>query len=121
VPGRRYRCAPDPKEAPCPPLVTDKDQWLASPTREEVLGPWASPNIRAFVDPQGPTRVAVLIDVADMADCGNPSSDGPPSRRAQTGGICLNDACADYVFWKKEKSRGSRLHNRRYGRIALEQ
>ena len=28
-------------------------------------GPWASPNIRTFVDPQDPTRVAGLVDVAD--------------------------------------------------------
>ena len=46
--------------------VKDKDQWLGSPKREEVLGPWSSPNIRTFVDPQDRTRVAGLMDVADM-------------------------------------------------------
>jgi hypothetical protein len=46
--------------------VRDKDHWLASPKREEVFGPLGVTNIRTFVDPQNPTRVAVLMDVADM-------------------------------------------------------
>jgi hypothetical protein len=46
--------------------VKDKDQWLASPKREEVFGPLGVTNIRTFVDPQNPTRVAVLMDVADL-------------------------------------------------------
>ena len=46
--------------------VKDKDHWLASSKREEVFGPLGVTNIRTFVDPQNPTRVAVLMDVADM-------------------------------------------------------
>ena len=46
--------------------VKDKDHWLASPKREEVFGPLGVTNIRTFVDPQDPARVAVLMDVADM-------------------------------------------------------
>jgi hypothetical protein len=46
--------------------VKDKDHWLASPKREEVFGPLGVTNIRTFVDPQNPTRVAVLMDVADI-------------------------------------------------------
>ena len=46
--------------------VKDKDHWLASPKREEVFGPLGVTNIRTFVDPQNPARVAVLMDVADM-------------------------------------------------------
>lgn len=46
--------------------VKDKDHWLASPRREEVFGPLGVTNIRTFADPQNPTRVAVLMDVADM-------------------------------------------------------
>jgi hypothetical protein len=46
--------------------VKDKDHWLASPKREEVFGPLGVTNIRTFVDPQNPTQVAVLMDVADM-------------------------------------------------------
>jgi hypothetical protein len=46
--------------------VTDTDHWLASPKREEVFGPLGVTNIRTFVDPQDRSRVAVLMDVADM-------------------------------------------------------
>jgi hypothetical protein len=46
--------------------VKDTDHWLASPKREEVFGPLGVTNIRTFVDPQNRTRVAVLMDVADM-------------------------------------------------------
>jgi hypothetical protein len=46
--------------------VMDKDHWLASPKREEVFGPLGVTNIRTFVDPENPTRVALLMDVADM-------------------------------------------------------
>ena len=46
--------------------VKDKDHWLASPKREEFFGPLGVSNIRTFVDPQNPTHVAVLMDVADM-------------------------------------------------------
>ena len=46
--------------------VKDKDHWLTSPKREDVFGPLGVTNIRTFVDPQNPSRVAVLMDVADM-------------------------------------------------------
>jgi hypothetical protein len=46
--------------------VKDTKHWLASPKREEVFGPLGVTNIRTFVDPEKPTRVAVLMDVADM-------------------------------------------------------
>jgi hypothetical protein len=46
--------------------VKDKDHWLASPKREEVFGPIGVTNIRKFVDPQNPSRVGLLMDVADM-------------------------------------------------------
>ena len=46
--------------------VRDKDHWLASPKREEVFGPLGVTNIRTFVNPQNPTQVAILMDVADM-------------------------------------------------------
>ena len=46
--------------------VVDTDHWLASPKREEFFGPLGVTNIRTFVDPQNRTRVAVLMDVADM-------------------------------------------------------
>jgi hypothetical protein len=46
--------------------VKDKDHWLASPKREEFLGPLGVTNIRTFVDPQNATRVGVLMDVPDL-------------------------------------------------------
>jgi hypothetical protein len=46
--------------------VKDTDHWLASPKREEFFGPLGVTNIRTFVDPQNPTRVALLMDVPDL-------------------------------------------------------
>ena len=46
--------------------VKDRDHWLASSLREEFFGPLGVTNIRTFVDPTNPTRVGVLMDVADM-------------------------------------------------------
>jgi hypothetical protein len=46
--------------------VKDKDHWLTSPKREEVMGPLGVTNIRMFVDPQNPTHVGLLMDVADL-------------------------------------------------------
>jgi hypothetical protein len=46
--------------------VKDKDHWLASPKRKEIFEPLGITNIRTFVDPQNPTQVALLMDVADL-------------------------------------------------------
>lgn len=46
--------------------VKDTAHWLSSPKREEVFGPLGVTNIRTFVDPQNSTRVAIMMDVADM-------------------------------------------------------
>jgi hypothetical protein len=46
--------------------VKDTKHWLASPRREEFFGPLGVTNIRTFVDPGNPTRVAVLMDVPDL-------------------------------------------------------
>jgi hypothetical protein len=46
--------------------VKDKDKWLAATTREDFFGPLGVTNIREFVDPTNPSRVGVLMDVADM-------------------------------------------------------
>lgn len=46
--------------------VTDTDHWLASPKREEFFGPLGVTNIRTFVDPTNRSRVAIMMDVADM-------------------------------------------------------
>ena len=46
--------------------VKDKAHWLSSTKRKEFFGPLGITNIRTFVDPQNPSRVAVLMDVPDM-------------------------------------------------------
>src|SRR4051794_18050642 len=46
--------------------VKDTEHWLASPKREEVFGPLGVTNIRTFVSPDDPTKVAVLMDIAEM-------------------------------------------------------
>lgn len=46
--------------------VKDTEHWLASPKREEFFGPLGVTNIRTFVDPRNPTRVALMMDVPDM-------------------------------------------------------
>jgi hypothetical protein len=46
--------------------VKDTQHWLTSPKREEFFGPLGVTGIRTFVDPQNPTRVGVLMDIADM-------------------------------------------------------
>src|SRR2546427_4421649 len=46
--------------------VKDTKHWLASPKREEVFGPLGVTNIRTFVDPENPTRVAALLDLAHI-------------------------------------------------------
>ena len=46
--------------------VKDTEHWLASPRREEVFSPLGVTNIRTFVNPDNPTKVAVLMDVPDL-------------------------------------------------------
>ena len=46
--------------------IKDAQHWLSSPKREELFDPLGITNIRTFVDPQNPTRAAVLMDVPDL-------------------------------------------------------
>jgi len=46
--------------------VKDTKHWLASPMRGKFFGPLGVTGIREFVDPQNPTRVAVLMEVPDL-------------------------------------------------------
>lgn len=46
--------------------VEDTEHWLHSSKREEFFGPLGVTNIRTFVDPQNPKRVALLADVPDL-------------------------------------------------------
>ena len=66
--------------------VKDTQHWLASPKREEFFGPLGVTNIRTFVDPQNPSHVAVLMDVADMDALMNAmSSDGAAEAMTHDG------------------------------------
>jgi hypothetical protein len=47
-------------------IVKNKNHWLSSPKRDEVFGPVGVTNIRTFVDPQDSSKVAIVMDVADM-------------------------------------------------------
>lgn len=46
--------------------VKDRAHWLASPMRKKFFGPLGVTNIRTFIDPQNPKRVAVMMEVPDM-------------------------------------------------------
>ena len=47
-------------------ITKGSKHWLTSPKRKELFGPLGVTNIRTFVDPQNPNRVAVMMDVPDM-------------------------------------------------------
>ena len=46
--------------------VEDVDHWLASPKREELLGPLGI-TARTFRDPAGSNRVGLIVEVPDTA------------------------------------------------------
>ncbi|KAA3447876.1 hypothetical protein C7I87_25185 [Mesorhizobium sp. SARCC-RB16n] len=48
-------------------ITKDAKHWLNSPKRAELFGTLGVTNIRTFIDPQNPSRVAVMMDVPDMA------------------------------------------------------
>jgi len=47
-------------------ITKDARHWLNSPKRAELFGALGVTNIRTFVDPRNPTRVALMLDVPDM-------------------------------------------------------
>ena len=47
-------------------IAKGQHHWLRSPKRKELFGPLGVTTIRTFVDPQNPTRVAVMMDVPDL-------------------------------------------------------
>jgi hypothetical protein len=46
--------------------IDDREHWLASSNRQKFFGPLGVTGIREFVDPQNPSRVAVLMEIPDM-------------------------------------------------------
>ncbi|QKD02852.1 hypothetical protein [Mesorhizobium loti] len=47
-------------------ISKDTKHWLSSPKRKELFGSLGITNVRTFVDPQNPKRVALMMDVPDM-------------------------------------------------------
>ena len=47
-------------------ITKGQDHWLRSPKRKELFGQLGITNIRTFVNPQNPKRVALVMDVPDM-------------------------------------------------------
>ena len=47
-------------------ITKGTEHWLTSPKRKELFGSIGVTNIRTFVDPQNPTRVALMMDVPDL-------------------------------------------------------
>ncbi len=47
-------------------ITKGQDHWLRSPKRKEFFGALGVTNIRTFLDPQNPKRVALMMDVPDM-------------------------------------------------------
>ena len=62
-------------------ITKGQEQWLRSPKRKELFGPLGVTNIRTFVDPQNPKRVAVMMDVPDM-DALNAAMQSPAAAEA---------------------------------------
>jgi hypothetical protein len=46
--------------------VADVDHWLSSDVREKKFGELGITNIRTYVDPTNPKRVAISADVPDV-------------------------------------------------------
>jgi hypothetical protein len=46
-------------------ITKGEDHWRRSPKRKASFGPLGVTNIRTFVDPQNPKRVALVMDVPD--------------------------------------------------------
>ena len=47
-------------------ITKGTEHWLTSPKRKELFGSIGVTDIRTFVDPQNPTRVALMMDVPDL-------------------------------------------------------
>ena len=61
--------------------VKDVDAWLASPVRAEAFATIGVTDIRTFVAPDDPTKVALLIEVPDL-DALNAAMVGPEFGKA---------------------------------------
>jgi hypothetical protein len=66
VVGRDERKAAMPTIVAHHNITKGSKHWLTSPMRKELFDPLGVTNIRTFIDPQNPKRVAVMMDVPDM-------------------------------------------------------
>jgi hypothetical protein len=78
---------------------------LHRPSEKRSSGPWASPNIRAFVDPQDPTRVAGLMDVAAM----DVAMGAMHSKRWQMPWSTTGCWARPWSSWSRSRPLGARL------------
>jgi len=63
------------------------DHWLSSPKRQEIFGPLGVTNIRTFVSPDDPTKVALLMDVPDMDAFAAAMQSGPAAEAMEFDGV----------------------------------
>jgi hypothetical protein len=70
--------------------IKDAKHWLSSSKREELFGPLGVTNIRTFVDPQDPTRAAVMMDVPDMDAVMSAMKTEKARRATACGGRCCD-------------------------------
>ena len=61
--------------------VKDVDAWLASPLRAEAFATIGVTDIRTFVAPDDPTKVALILEVPDL-DAFNAAMTGPEFGKA---------------------------------------
>jgi len=64
-----------------------KDLWLNSPKRAEILGKLGITNIRTFVNPDDPTKVALLMDVPDMDAFASTMQSGAAAEAMEHDGV----------------------------------
>jgi hypothetical protein len=71
--------------------VDDVDQWLASPSRLEIFGPFGI-TARTFVDPARPNCVGLLVEAPSLAAF-EEALDAPGADRALRAGGVRQDTC----------------------------
>jgi hypothetical protein len=71
--------------------VDDVDQWLKSPRREEIFAA-AGMTARLFRDPQGSSRVGMIVDVPDMAVFDEMMQADPNMEAAKADGVRIETA-----------------------------
>ncbi len=71
--------------------VDDVDAWLASPRREEIMGPLGV-TARLFRDPDGSNRVGMIVEIPDMAAFQEMMDADPNMEAAKADGVRIETA-----------------------------